>query len=150
MIDLVDAATRTRMMSGIRSRNTRPERLLRSALHRNGLRFRLHRRDLPGRPDIVVPRYHAAIFVNGCFWHRHEGCRLATTPATRPEFWLEKFRRNVERDRRNESLLLANGWRVAIVWECKLSPSSVELTADALTAWLRDEDAPVHLDLGSP
>lgn len=120
MVDSVDSKTRSWIMSRVRGKNTTPERVLRSGLHRLGFRFRLHRRDLPGKPDVVLTRYRVAIFVHGCYWHRHEGCRYATTPSTRKEFWLSKFQANVERDRRNRQALLDAGWRVFVVWECAL------------------------------
>lgn len=136
MVDVVDALTRSRMMSGIRGRDTKPELLLRRALHALGFRYRLHGRDLPGRPDIVLPRHRAVVFVHGCFWHRHAGCRYASTPATRPDFWADKFRTNVERDLRNQEALLASGWRVALVWECALKKHPAPAIAEALGEWL--------------
>lgn len=136
MVDVVDALTRSRMMSGIRGRDTKPELLLRRALHALGFRYRLHGRDLPGRPDIVLPRHRAVVFVHGCFWHRHAGCRYASTPATRPEFWANKFRKNVERDLRNQEALLATAWRVAVVWECALKKHPAPDIAAALGEWL--------------
>lgn len=105
-------------MAGIRSRDTSPEMKVRRLLHRHGFRYRLHKQDLPGRPDLVLPRYRLCIFVHGCFWHRHLGCRYATTPKTRPEFWQNKFDQNVARDTKNKSALLAMGWRVLELWEC--------------------------------
>jgi DNA mismatch endonuclease (patch repair protein) len=146
--DVVDAATRSRMMASIRGRDTKPEMLLRRTLHRKGFRFRLHRKDLPGRPDIVLPSRKIAIFVHGCFWHRHENCRFATTPSTRPDFWRKKFEGNVERDARVETQLLANGWRVATIWECSLAAGHVEKTVEALIGWfdldaIRFETAPL-------
>ena len=135
MADIVDSATRSRMMAGIRAGNTRPERLLRSALHKRGLRFRLHARKLPGKPDLTFPRFKAVVFVHGCFWHRHSDCRYASTPTTRPEFWQAKFATNVERDSRNLAMLLALGWRVAVVWECALR-KGVEPVAEAVLEWL--------------
>lgn len=122
-------------MSGIKGRNTQPEISLRSALHHRGLRFRIHRAGLPGRPDIVLPSRKAVILVHGCFWHRHPGCRFATTPATRPEFWEAKFAGNVERDARNVKQLVALGWRVFIAWECDIR-EDVESVADGVLAWL--------------
>lgn len=119
MADIVDAATRSRMMSGIRSRNTKPEKLIRSLLHRQGFRFRLHVKDLPGKPDIVFPRYRAVIFVHGCFWHGHD-CPLFKWPKTRAEFWQDKIGRNRENDKRAMTALLASGWRVAVIWECTI------------------------------
>ena len=120
MADIVDKATRSRMMAGIGGKNTRPEMAVRRALHARGFRFRLHVASLPGKPDIVLAKHRAAIFVHGCFWHRHDGCRFATTPATRPDFWLQKFGQNVLRDHRNEVALRHQGWRTAVVWECEI------------------------------
>ena len=139
MMDIVSPEVRSRMMSGIRGVNTQPELALRRELHRLGFRFRLHRKDLPGTPDLVFPRFGAAVFVHGCYWHRHEGCSLATTPSTRREFWLPKFDGNVSRDRRNERLLLEAGWRVAIVWECALR-RNVRSTCASLGGWLAAGD----------
>ena len=107
-------------MSRIRGKDTKPELLLRRLLHRAGYRFRLHAPDLPGKPDIVLPKYRTVIFVHGCFWHRHEGCSNATMPKSRTEFWEEKFRRTVERDEAKQRQLEALGWRVVVVWECDL------------------------------
>lgn len=118
MADVVDRETRKRMMSGIRGKDTRPEMLVRRALFAAGFRFRLHRADLPGSPDIVLPGRRVAIFVHGCFWHMHQGCRLARLPATRPEFWRDKLEGNVARDRWAVEALAADGWRVLVVWEC--------------------------------
>lgn len=135
MADVVDKATRSRMMSGIKGKNTKPEMVVRQGLHRAGFRFRLHARELPGKPDLILPKWRAAIFVHGCFWHRHSGCRFATTPATRPDFWSQKFRENVLRDQRNQAALDNQGWRVAIVWECDLRQGSDAM--EKLVAWLR-------------
>lgn len=148
MTDVVDPATRSRMMAGIRGRNTRPELLVRRALHGMGFRYRLHHRGLPGRPDLVLPRYRAVVFIHGCFWHRHPHCRLSTTPATRPEFWENKFEQNVARDRRNVDALLQAGWRVAIVWECALR-STPDASIAAVADWLRS-DAPGLIQFGDP
>lgn len=147
MADIVDEATRSRMMAGIRGRDTGPEIRLRKALHGRGLRYRLHAGKLPGRPDIVLPRHRAVVFVHGCFWHRHEGCRYATTPATRPGFWQTKFAENVQRDARVRAELAAAGWRIATVWECALrKPEDVTKTAEAILAWLGSNAC--SLDLG--
>jgi DNA mismatch endonuclease (patch repair protein) len=105
------------MMAGIRGKNTKPELALRRALDACGFRYRLHAGAMPGRPDLFFPKFGAAIFIHGCFWHRHAGCRYATTPATRPEFWQSKFDSNVKRDRFVLSALLDGGWRAATVWE---------------------------------
>jgi DNA mismatch endonuclease, patch repair protein len=120
MADIITRERRSWNMSRIKGRNTGPEVRLRSLLHRAGFRFRLHAKELPGKPDIVLPKYRAAIFVHGCFWHRHEGCRNATTPSTRTEFWQSKFDSNVSRDERNRTSLQAAGWTVFTVWECEL------------------------------
>ncbi|WP_183097108.1 very short patch repair endonuclease [Mesorhizobium sp. YM1C-6-2] len=136
MADTLTSERRSWNMSRIRGRDTAPEMLLRSLLHRAGFRFRLHARQLPGRPDVVLPRYRTAIFVHGCFWHRHPGCRNATTPTTRREFWQEKFDGNVSRDARNRIALEAAGWTVLTVWECKLK-ADAESVVRRLTNELR-------------
>lgn len=140
MVDVVDRATRSRMMAGIRGTDTNPELLLRRALHRQGFRYRLHDRRLPGRPDLVLPRHKAVIFVHGCFWHRHEGCHWCTTPASNVDFWDAKFASNVERDRRHEHLLREAEWRVAKVWECALRQEPSRTVAE-LIRWLRSSEA---------
>lgn len=138
MADIVDTQTRSRMMAGIGGKDTKPELALRRALHARGFRYRLHTRGMPGRPDLVLPRLRAAVFVHGCFWHRHAGCRYTTTPATRPEFWQSKFESNVERDSVVCAALLDAGWRVATVWECALrKPDQVAAAAELLAVWLR-------------
>lgn len=138
MVDIVDKVTRSRMMAGIKGANTKPERDLRAALHARGFRYRLHAKNISGRPDLVFPKYRAVVFVHGCFWHRHEGCRYTTTPATRSEFWQAKFEANVARDNRVEAALIDAGCRVAVVWECALRQRSrLEATADDLALWLR-------------
>ena len=119
-MDCLTPEQRKRNMSAIKGRDTKPEILLRKLLHSLGYRFRIQRKDLPGRPDIVLPRYKTAIFVNGCFWHRHEGCRFASTPSSNSEFWQKKFAANVERDARNYAALKALGWNVLIIWECEV------------------------------
>lgn len=136
MADIVDPETRSRMMAAIRGSNTKPEIALRKALHARGLRFRLHDPKLPGRPDVVLPKYRAVIFVHGCFWHRHEGCRYATTPKTRPEFWEAKFQANVDRDKRNLEQLHAMGWHTLVVWECNLKARNAFEVALAVDDWL--------------
>lgn len=117
-MDIVSPAMRSRMMGGIRGRNTKPERIVRSVAHRLGLRFRLHRADLPGRPDVVFPRHRVVVLVHGCYWHRHD-CGLAATPKTRPEFWATKFEGNVRRDAATKQRLEDAGWRVVVIWECE-------------------------------
>ncbi len=136
MTDTVDRATRARMMSGIRGSHTGPERIVRSALHRQGFRFRLNVAGLPGRPDLVFPKHRAAVFVHGCFWHRHHGCRFATTPASNREFWLGKLQGNAKRDVRNRRELETLGWRVAVVWECALKDERAQTRLARLGRWL--------------
>ncbi|WP_392664832.1 very short patch repair endonuclease [Amaricoccus sp. B4] len=124
-------------MSGIRGKDTRPELALRRALHARGFRFRLHSKKVRGRPDLVLPKYRAVVLVHGCFWHRHEGCRYSTTPATRSDFWQAKFAANVARDSAVRGALLEEGWRVATIWECALrKPEQVSVATDRLTEWL--------------
>ena len=110
---------RSALMRRIRGKDTTPERTVRRMSHSLGYRFRLHRRNLPGTPDLTFPRLRKVIFVHGCFWHRHTGCRRTTTPKTRVEYWRKKFEQNVERDRRNVATLHALGWEVLVVWECE-------------------------------
>jgi DNA mismatch endonuclease (patch repair protein) len=142
MTDIVDRQTRSRMMSGIRGKDTKPEMLLRRGLHARGFRYRLHARGLVGRPDLVFPGRRAAVFVHGCFWHRHEGCRFTTTPATRPEFWADKFTANVVRDATAQDALRSAGWRVAVVWECALRAVGQQpAVIDQVAVWL-DSEAP--------
>lgn len=148
MVDIVDAATRSRIMAAIRGRNTGPEMLLRSALHKRGLRFRLHRAGLPGRPDVVLPRHRAVVFVHGCFWHRHPGCRLAYNPRSREKFWQAKFAGTVDRDAQQRAALLGDGWRVATIWECALRKRGADEVAQELAGWLAGEGA--NLEIGAP
>src|SRR5258708_5264751 len=110
MIDVVDRITRSRMMSGIRGKDTRPELLLRRALHRLGLRYRLHAPGVPGRPDMVFAKHRAVVFVHGCFWHRHPGCKFATSPKSNASFWREKLDKNAKRDETNIVALMDRGW----------------------------------------
>lgn len=116
--------SRSRIMSAIKKKDTRPELAIRRVLHYAGYRYVLHRRDLPGTPDLVFPSRRLAMFVNGCFWHQHLGCRLAKQPKSRPEYWLPKLRRNVARDRRVRSQLRRLGWRVVVIWECEIAYNS--------------------------
>lgn len=120
MVDHVSIAKRSEIMRAVRPKGSGPEKLVRSAAHRLGLRFRLHRRDLPGSPDIVFPRHKTVVFVNGCFWHRHKNCKKATTPKSNTAFWAKKFARNVERDQENYSRLARLGWTVVVVWQCEI------------------------------
>jgi DNA mismatch endonuclease (patch repair protein) len=118
-MDSLSPERRSWNMSRIRAKDTRPERLVRSLLHSLGYRFRLNRKDLPGRPDIVLPKYRTAIYVHGCFWHRHEGCSLAYTPKSNLKFWIKKFTRNEERDAEVAAALKETGWKQVVVWECE-------------------------------
>ena len=124
MTDKLSKEHRSWNMSRIRSTNTKPELVVRSLLHRAGLRFRLHGKDLPGKPDLILPKYKTVIFVHGCFWHRHEGCKDASTPRTRTEFWQKKFTGNVERDKKVRLLLEETGWNVLVIWECEINKNS--------------------------
>ncbi len=117
MPDVHDRATRSRNMAAIKGKDTKPELIIRKGLHARGFRYRLHDRRLPGRPDLVMPKYHAVIFINGCFWHGHD-CALFKWPGTRQEFWKEKIGANVARDQRNYAAIDETGWRRAVIWEC--------------------------------
>ncbi len=139
MPDVVSKKVRSRMMAGIGSKHTKPEVALRKLLHRAGFRFRLHRSDLPGRPDLVMAKHATAIFVHGCFWHRHTGCRFCYVPASNQEFWRAKFSANMDRDSASEQALMRNGWRVVVVWECatreeRTNPGRL---LDRFSRWLR-------------
>ncbi len=134
MTDIVNAEKRSEIMSRIKGRNTTPELVIRRIAHGLGFRFRLHRRDLPGSPDLVFPRYRTVVFVHGCFWHRHYGCRYAYHPKSRIQFWTKKFEENVARDERNEAALRSLGWRVLVIWECETKDQG--LVRDRLLAHL--------------
>jgi len=127
-MDVVSKEVRSRMMANIRGSNTIPEMKVRKLLHKHGFRYRLHPRELPGRPDIVLPRYRLCIFIQGCFWHRHAGCKYATNPRSREDFWQAKFEQNVKRDIRNRNELLQQGWRVFELWECGIRKPEAEIT----------------------
>ena len=120
MADHLSKNRRSWLMSRVKSENTSPELAVRQLLHSKGFRFRLHKRDLPGRPDIVLPKYKAILFVHGCFWHRHKRCVKASVPKTRTSFWKDKFAANVRRDRLNIRLLEQSGWRVLVIWQCEI------------------------------
>lgn len=129
------------MMAGIKGKNTQPEILVRKALFAEGYRFRLHRKNLPGSPDVVLPGRKIAIFVNGCFWHAHTGCRLAKTPGTRSEFWLKKLEQNKIRDRLAIDTLLDLGWRVLVVWECFIREQpDLRCIGSAIKHWIESEE----------
>lgn len=138
MIDVVSAETRSRMMSGIKGKNTSPEVIIRKALHARGFRFRIHVNNLPGKPDLVLPKYKAVIFVHGCFWHGHS-CRYFKVPKTRQEFWLDKIGKNKSRDNKNLLLLQAEKWRVLVVWECAVRSMKKHKSiclVDQISDWL--------------
>lgn len=139
MTDIVSRETRSRMMSGIRGKNTKPEKIVRTGLHRKGFRFRLHIQSLPGKPDIVLKRHNAVIFVHGCFWHKHD-CHYFKWPKTRSSFWKKKILKNVSNDMSNITRLLLDGWRVSIVWECSLRGKEPEPVIDRLVVWLLSTD----------
>lgn len=145
-MDIVDKKTRSRMMAGIRSRDTQPEIRVRKYLHAHGFRFRLHTAKLPGRPDIVLARYRIAIFVHGCFWHRHENCKLTTMPAENQKQWNLKFESNKTRDQKNIEAILGKNWKVIVIWECGLRekdwstklawlPNAIRLPSASLIQW---------------
>ncbi len=119
MVDHVSKEKRRAIMQSVRSQDTMPELVVRSKLHNMGYRFRLHRKDLAGKPDVVLPRHKKVIFIHGCFWHRHKNCRKATTPKSRVQFWQEKFDNNERRDVRNIRLLRRQGWKVLVIWQCQ-------------------------------
>ena len=138
MVDVVDRQTRSRMMSGIRGKNTRPELLIRKGLHARGFRFRLHGRHLPGKPDLVLPKYSAVIFVHGCFWHGHD-CHLFKWPQSRREFWRTKIMRNREKDAESYARLKEEGWYILTIWECALKGRTrrpLEQVLDMAADWL--------------
>lgn len=139
MADIVSTEVRSRMMASIKGRDTKPEIVVRRYLHARGFRFRLHSKDLPGKPDIVLPKWNAVVLIQGCFWHGHVGCPYFRIPGTRTEFWREKIDANARRDACNEKALRSRGWRIAVIWECALkndAPKSLE----ELGRFLRSDD----------
>jgi DNA mismatch endonuclease (patch repair protein) len=132
LVDRLTPEERSRLMSRVRGKNTTPEVRVRKAAHALGLRFRLHRKDLPGTPDLVFPKRHVALFVHGCFWHRHPGCPKTSNSSTRPNYWADKFKTNIARDRLVIAELEASGWRAVVIWECETK------NAERLTEILRD------------
>ncbi|HEV2600623.1 very short patch repair endonuclease [Sphingopyxis sp.] len=146
MVDVVTPEVRSRMMAGIRGKNTKPEMLIRRGLHRLGLRFLVHDKRLPGKPDLVFPRWRATIFVNGCFWHGHD-CRLFKLPSTRTEFWRNKISANQKRDQAAIRMLEEKGWRTLTIWECQIKGRSAEEIKSVLQLcrnWLTDEPVSAH------
>jgi DNA mismatch endonuclease (patch repair protein) len=145
MPDHLSPEQRSANMGRIRGKDSSPEKRVRKMLHRMGFRFRLHRKDIPGNPDIVIPKYRTIVLVHGCYWHRHQDCRRGqSVPGTNTGFWLEKFRRNQNRDRLVSEKLAANGWNIVVVWECETKPSNLE----HLKERLRREILEATLDLG--
>ena len=141
-MDTVDNKTRSRIMAAVSQTSTKPEMILRKELHHLGFRYLINDKRLPGTPDLVFPKYHACIFVHGCFWHRH-GCKYSTTPKTRKEFWEDKFETNMKRDRKSILELMERGWRVKIIWECQLKKKRNQIITlvSALSDWLRNQEA---------
>ena len=137
MADKYTPEKRSAIMAKVRNKDTKPEILVRKWLHAHGLRFRLHRKDLPGKPDIVLPRFKTAILVHGCFWHQHPGCSKASLPTSNREFWVDKLSRNVERDGEKKKQLVELGWKVIEIWECELKPKANFVSSDLL-ALLRE------------
>jgi len=149
MTDIVPPSVRSRMMSGIKGKNSLPEMQVRRLLFASGYRFRLHRLDLPGKPDIVMPGRKVAIFVHGCFWHAHSECKYAKMPSTRPEFWANKLRGNRERDQTNMERLTAMGWRVLCIWECATRDlRTVQLLGKQIVDWI--EGSAAFGEIGGP
>ena len=137
MADVHDKATRSYNMSRIKNKNTKPELLVRRYLHAHGFRYRLHVKDLPGKPDIVLPKYKTVIFVNGCFWHGHKGCKYFTLPKTRTEWWLQKIKTTQKLDQLSQIQLQVTGWKVIVVWECELKKEKKEETLISLLSSLK-------------
>lgn len=151
LADVHDKQTRSRNMAAIKNKNTKPELLIRRSLHARGFRYRLHDRKLPSRPDLVFPKHHAVLFVNGCFWHGHD-CPMFRWPQTRPDFWREKISGNIARDMRNEDALVALGWRVGVIWECSLKGPNrmpVEQVSDLIADFLTGTEARLWIE-GQP
>ncbi|MHB1198754.1 MAG: very short patch repair endonuclease [Polaromonas sp.] len=153
MPDIVDAATRSRMMAGIQSKNTKPETIIRKGLHARGFRYSLHPKGIPGKPDIVMRKWRVVIFVHGCFWHRH-GCYLSKIPTTNAAFWDSKLAANQRRDNLVKQQLAGAGWRIATVWECairgKYAIENLPLLLDRLTLWIRSQAESLNLEIAAP
>jgi DNA mismatch endonuclease (patch repair protein) len=137
MADVHSKETRSYNMSRIRSKDTKPELLVRKFLHKNGFRYRLHVKDMPGKPDIVLPKYKTVIFIHGCFWHGHEGCKKAALPQTRRDWWEAKINYNIKNDNNSEALLKAQGWKIITIWQCDMKNSLLENTFNQLLGNLR-------------
>ena len=147
MVDIVSQEKRSQMMAGIKSENTKPEMLVRKYLHRKGLRFRVHVKNLAGKPDIVLKKHNCIIFINGCFWHLH-GCKIFKMPSSRREFWETKLNKNVENQKKTIENLTSENWRVLVIWECALKNSkSVHETCDGAFDWILS--GKTNLEIGS-
>jgi DNA mismatch endonuclease (patch repair protein) len=140
MADVHDKKTRSYNMSQIKGKNTKPEMLVRRFLHANGFRYRLHVKDLPGKPDIVLPKYRTVIFVHGCFWHGHEGCKYYVVPKTKTEWWLNKINGNIAKDVNVMKSLKKEGWKIIILWECDLKRTTIEKSLKRLSQKLKNKD----------
>jgi DNA mismatch endonuclease (patch repair protein) len=149
-MDVYTPQERSRVMAAVRSTDTEPERRVRRLLHRLGYRFRLHRRDLPGRPDIVLPKWRAVLFVHGCFWHQHPNCPRAARPTSNVEFWNRKLDRNIRRDQENRRGLTEAGWHVLTLWECQADEVNVERTVRAFFAGLRPSGPAASVNASGP
>jgi len=153
LMDVLSPSDRHKNMSHIRSKNTRPEKLIRSALFKAGFRYRICDKRYPGKPDLIFPKYHAVIFINGCFWHAHEGCRYFVVPKTNQGFWLNKFDTNKRRDEETLEYYRKQCWRVCVVWECAIrgkdSRAKVELATNEIILWLEESVSP-FLELSGP
>ena len=142
MVDTVDKETRSRMMAAIRGKDTKPEMVLRKALHTRGFRYRLHGKDIFGKPDLVLRKFNTVVFVHGCFWHQHSGCRYSSIPSSNRDFWLNKLNSNVARDQAVVNKLLESGWRIATVWECSLkTQNDVDISVEKLAEWLKSSNS---------
>ena len=139
MTDVLTKEQRKRCMSHVRGKDTKPEVMVRQFLFAQGFRYRLYRKDLPGKPDIVLPKYRTVIFINGCFWHGHSGCKYATIPEANHDFWLAKISGNIERDKSNHAKLFELGWKVIEIWQCELKPKFREQTLNNLLTELRND-----------
>jgi DNA mismatch endonuclease (patch repair protein) len=136
-MDVFSQEKRSQVMSKIKDKDTKPEKIIRTMLHNMGYRFRLHRRDMPGNPDIVLPKYKKVIFVHGCFWHGHKGCARAKRPSSNENFWSEKLAKNMERDKKNQKELIKLGWNYLIIWQCQIKKVNSEKIAQRISMYLK-------------
>ncbi|MBC8432675.1 MAG: DNA mismatch endonuclease Vsr [Desulfobacterales bacterium] len=136
-MDVFSIEKRSKIMAKIKGKDTKPEKIIRSLLHKMGYRFRLHRRDLPGNPDIVLPKYKKVIFVHGCFWHGHKGCPRSEKPSSNKNFWNEKLTKNIERDKQNQRKLNELGWVSLVIWQCQIKKGNISQLRQTLTSFLK-------------